>query len=104
MTGPAFKTVSQCYSEQCPSSRGAGKEEPPGALYPQGQTKLRLGRRQVWLRERGFLDHLCFSTIPNRRERSSLWVCPVCVSCFAWSKRIMKTMPWMRASGGIKDL
>lgn len=45
MTGPTFKTVSQCYFEQCPSSRGTGKEEPPGALYAQGQTKLRLGRR-----------------------------------------------------------
>lgn len=45
MTGPTFKTVSQYYFEQCPSSRGTGKEEPPGALYAQGQTKLRLGRR-----------------------------------------------------------
>lgn len=50
MTGPTFKTVSQCDFGRCPSSRGAGKEEPPGALYPQGQIKLRLGRRQVWLR------------------------------------------------------
>lgn len=43
MTGPTFKTVSQCYSEQCPSSRGTGKEEPPGALYRQGQTKPETG-------------------------------------------------------------
>lgn len=50
VTGRTFKTVSQCYFGRCPSSRGTGKEEPPGALYPQGQIKLRLGRRQVWLR------------------------------------------------------
>lgn len=50
MTGRTFKTVSQCYFGRCPNSRGTGKEEPPGALYPQGQIKLRLGRRQVWLR------------------------------------------------------
>lgn len=74
MTGRTFVTVSQCYFGQCPSSRGTGKEEPPGALYPQGQTEVRLGRRQVWLRERGFLEYLCFSTITKRRERPILWV------------------------------
>lgn len=54
MTGRTFMTVSQCYFGRCPSSRGTGKEEPPGALYPQGQRKLRLGRRQVWLRRTRF--------------------------------------------------
>lgn len=43
MTGLTFKTVSQCYFGRCPSSRGTGKEEPPGALVPAGATKLRLG-------------------------------------------------------------
>lgn len=92
MTGPTFKTVSQCYFEQCPSSRGTGKEEPPGALYAQGQTKLRLGRRAGVAEGRGFLEYLCFSTTPKRRERPILWMCPVYVSCFAQSYRIMKTM------------
>lgn len=39
----------------------------------------------MWLRERGFLEYLCFSTTPKRRERPILWMCPVYVSCFAQS-------------------
>lgn len=93
MTGPTFKTVSQCYFEQCPSSRGTGKEEPPGALYAQGQTKLRLGRR-AGVAERTRLPRIPFASPQYQRDEEGpiLWVCPVYVSCFAQSDRIMTTM------------
>lgn len=79
MTGQTFKTVSQCYFGQCPSSRGTGKEEPPGALYPQGQTELRLGE-EAGVAERTRLPQIPLLLHNNEetREANSVGVTRIC--------------------------
>lgn len=86
------------------SSRGTGKEEPPGALYPQGQRKAETGE-EVGVAERPRLPRIPLADPQCRKDERDqfLWVCPVYASSFAQLNQEKIIVAEIQASGGLEE-